>query len=109
VRDYRKEAFDYHKTRYCPPLYAESAHHLRADFTRTAKAYQHGSSFHKNGLSNHQVHQPLTLPFSNIRLGEEKFVQIKSGGMQEYVLHTNLKEHRNLTLDVPSITEHRNK
>jgi hypothetical protein len=47
--------------------------------------------FHKNGMSDHQVHQPLTLPFSCIRLGEEKFIQIKSGGVQEYVLPTNLK------------------
>jgi hypothetical protein len=45
----------------------------------------------KNGMSDHQVHQPLTLPFSCIRLGEEKFIQIKSGGVQEYVLPTNLK------------------
>jgi hypothetical protein len=60
-------------------------------------------------MADHQVRHTLTLLFSCIQFGEEKFVQIKSGGMQEYVPPTNLKEHRNLTLDVPCITEHRGK
>ncbi|CAN6283079.1 unnamed protein product [Urochloa humidicola] len=56
-RTYREQLFAYQSNAYHSIEYDDSSIQPQGKFTGHAKAYQHGSNFHRNARGDHQAHQ----------------------------------------------------